>query len=57
MIQGDLPPQLFRALGLLLSWILNLHLAQLAFLGNQEIASRPGIQYMRLSSCIGQRLP
>ena len=37
--QGDLPPELFGALGLLLSCKLNLHLAQLACLGNQEISN------------------
>lgn len=40
ILQGDLPPKLFRESGLLLSWKSNLHQAQLACLGNQEIASR-----------------
>ena len=47
--QGDLPPELFWALGLLLSCKLNLHLAQLACLGNQEIANGKDGRYLALS--------
>lgn len=59
MIQGDLPPLAATAIlsiRVIVETGLNLHLAQLAYLGNQEIASRTGpfgiSRYLRLTCCI-----